>query len=142
MKAKTNTIKIFITSLVCAAILLSAHPVFAQSLVFCGRSTDTGDYKECKFEHLFELIYRISNYMIGMAGFVAIFFIVWGGVQMLLSGGNTSKVQEAKSTVWHAVLGLILTLLAYLIVGYVAGLLLPGGGGGDPLRSLMDYLSP
>lgn len=138
MKSKIKTI---ITSLICAAILLSAHPVFAQGFVFCGRRIDKGTpYEECKPEHLFELIYRIANYLISLAGLVAIFFIVWGGVRMLLSAGNTSAIQEAKSTIWHAILGLILTLMSYLIVGYVAGLILPGGGGGDPLRNLMEYL--
>jgi hypothetical protein len=141
-----NRFKKILLSVLMAAMLLSAHPVFAQGLVFCGlRSQDKAETTAvqegaCKFSDLFELVYRIVNYLIGMAGFVAIFFIVWGGIQMLLSAGNTTRIQTAKSTIWNAILGLVLTLMAYLIVGYVAGLLLPGGSAGDPLRNLIDFM--
>jgi ABC-type Fe3+ transport system permease subunit len=125
-------------------LLMVAQPVLAQnfSVVDCGRRNADGttpDANLCQWTDMFELAYRIVNYLIGMAGFVAIMFIVWGGLQMLLSAGNTSRVQEAKSTIWNAILGLVLTLLAYLIIGYVVRLLLPGVGG-DPIRGLMDFL--
>jgi hypothetical protein len=134
MKAKIKTILI-----ACAIMFLAAQPFLAQAqIVDCGRR-DQGPNGACEFSDLWEMVYRVVNYLIGMAGFVAIFFIVWGGVQMLLSGGNMTAVQEAKSTVWHAILGLILTLLAYLIVGYVAGLIF--GGTSDPTRLFREFLS-
>jgi hypothetical protein len=140
MKQKIKTI---IAGFICASVLLTAQPVFAQGFVFCGtRAEDVATTPElegeCKFSDLFELVYRIVNYLIAMAGFVAIFFVVWGGVRMLLSAGNTSAIQEAKSTIWHAILGLILTLLVYLIVGYVAGLVFEGVD--DPLRFMGEFL--
>jgi hypothetical protein len=142
-----KTLKTKLRAVIMAAVVLMlvAQPVMAQGLVPCGtRSEDnqqTGAQEgACEWSDLFELAYRIVNYLIGMAGFVAIMFIVWGGLQMLLSAGNTSKVQEAKSTVQNAILGLVLTLLAYLIVGYVAGLLLPGGSGGTPIERILEYL--
>lgn len=136
-------IKAIIGSLVCAAVILTAQPVFAQGFVFCGtRAEDDPSTPAlegaCEFSDLFELIYRVANYLIAMAGFVAIFFVVWGGVRMLLSAGNTTAIQEAKSTVQHAILGLILTLLVYLIVGYVAGLVFEGVD--DPLKFMGEFL--
>ena len=132
-----STIKGKISALAIAGFLMLtfAQPALAQ-IVDCGRTGQA----QCEWTDLFELAYRVVNYMIGMAGFVAVLFIVWGGVQMLLSAGNTTTVQEAKSTIKNAILGLVLTMLAYLIIGYVVGLLVPGVGGGDPLRNLMDYL--
>ncbi len=127
---------IFFASVV---LLLAAQPVLAQGIIPCGTRSGPSS-RPCEWSDLFEITYRVVNYLIGMAGFVAIFYIVWGGLQMLMSAGNTTRVQEAKSTVWNAVLGLVLTLLAYLIIGYVVSLFLPGGGAGNPITNIMDYL--
>lgn len=139
-------IKAIIAAGLCSLLLLTAYPASAQ-LVICGRKdqdpveTSGPQIQQggCQISDLFELLFIGVNYLIGMAGFVAIFFIVWGGMRMLLAAGNTSRIDDAKSTIKHAILGLILTMLAYLIVGYVAGLLLPGGGA-DPVRNLYEYL--
>jgi hypothetical protein len=58
---------------------------------------------------------------------------------MLLSAGNPTKIQEAKSTIFNAILGFVLVMLAYLIVGYVASLVLPDAA--DPLETLIDFFS-
>ena len=108
--------------------------VSAQGLVPCGVAPDD----PCQLSDLFSMIYLLVNFLIGMAALVSILFVVWGGVTMLLSAGNTSRVQEAKATIFNAIIGLVLTLLSYLIVSYVAGLFIPGAG--DPLQFLTTYL--
>ena len=137
-----------------AVLMLFAMPLIVDAqLVKCGTRgtgyetwTEPGTGREiknqpktpCKFEDLFELAYIIVNYLIGMAGLVAMFFIVWGGVQMLLSGGNSKIYDDAKATIFNALLGLVLTLMSYLIIGYVAGLIIPSA---DPLKDLFNFLS-
>jgi hypothetical protein len=129
MKSKINRIIIF-----SLALLLSAMPAFAD-LVFCGQKNGT----PCKFSDLVKLIYTGVNYLIGLAGLVAILYIVFGGMQMLLSAGNQAKVTEAKSTITYAITGLILVMLSYLIIGYVAALVFPDLGA-DPIKGLLQYL--
>lgn len=142
MKSKIN--KISFTAL---AFLLFAQPVFAQGFVFCGkRSQDDPNTPvvegACTLNDLWTLIFYGANFLIGMSGLVALFFVVWGGVRMMLSFGNPEAVKEGKSTITNALLGLVLVLLSYLIVGYVAELLLPGGGVGNPLQNLIRYVRP
>jgi ABC-type Fe3+ transport system permease subunit len=138
MKSKINKI-----ILVVIVLLLVAGPVSA-AFVFCGRSPGEGvpveQTEPCEISHLWILVFRMVNYLIGMSGLVSLAFIVWGGVRMMLSAGNPAAIQEGKATIWHALLGLVIVLLSYLIVGYVAELLLPGGSSGDPLRNLLDFI--
>jgi hypothetical protein len=128
MNAKTK--KIIIISI---ALLLAAPVVYAD-IVFCGGKTENA----CTFQDLFKLVYIVVNFLISGAGLAALLYVVIGGLQMLLSAGNPTKIQEAKSTIKNAILGLILVMLAYLIVGYFAGLILPNSA--DPINALRDFL--
>jgi hypothetical protein len=133
MKSKPS--KIILTSLV---LLLSAQVTFAQGFVFCGRR---GQNDPCEVSDLFVLVYYTVNFLIGMAGLVSLFYVVWGGMRMMFSNGNPANIQEGKDTIRNSLVGLILVFLSYLIVGYVAQMLLPGtGGSSDPLRNLIDYI--
>jgi uncharacterized membrane protein len=80
------------------------------------------------------MIYRVVNLLVSTAGLISILFIVIGGVQMLISGGDPGRVGEAKKTMFNAILGLIIVLISYIVVSYVAvitaGDLSPTG---DPL---------
>lgn len=129
MKSKINKIVI-----ACLAFLLVAAPASAD-FVFCGKRGS----EPCTINDLWSLVFLFANFLIGMAGFVALFFVVWGGVRMLLSAGNPASFKDGKDTVRNALLGLVVVFLSYLIVGYVAGLLLPNTSG-DPLRNLIDYV--
>jgi hypothetical protein len=130
MKSKIK--KIFLLSMI---LLLAAQPAFAD-IVFCGGRSDKA---ACTVQDLFALVYVIVNYLISMAGLIAVMFIVWGGLQMMLAGGDPGKITTAKQTIWHAILGLIIVLMVYLIIGYVAGLFLPNST--DPLRDLIKFVT-
>jgi hypothetical protein len=58
-------------------------------------------------------IYRFSLYI---GGFLALGAIVWGAIEWTTSGGNPSKLAEAKDRIMSAIYGLILLLAAYLIL--------------------------
>jgi hypothetical protein len=65
----------------------------------------------------FFIVY-IIEFLIGIAGLLAIAFIVIGGYQFIISGA-TEKRDEAKNTIMNAVLGLILAIVAWVIVNIV-----------------------
>jgi TRAP-type C4-dicarboxylate transport system permease small subunit len=58
---------------------------------------------------------------IGLAGLVAAAFIIYGGIQYSTSSGDASKVSKAKNTIMYAVIGLIVSALAFAIVNFVIG---------------------
>ena len=45
--------------------------------------------------------------------------LVYGGLRYILSGGDSKKVTDAKNTVLYAIIGLIISLLAFDIVNFV-----------------------
>ncbi|MBD3157131.1 hypothetical protein GF369_04870 [Candidatus Peregrinibacteria bacterium] len=63
------------------------------------------------------IVYFIE-FLIGIAGLVAIFFIVIGGYQLVISGANDQK-DAAKNTIKHALMGLVLVLVAWVVVNVV-----------------------
>ena len=63
----------------------------------------------------------ILNGIIGAASFVAVIFILIGGINYMTSAGDAGKVAKAKSTILYAVIGLIVCVLAFAIVNWAIG---------------------
>lgn len=67
--------------------------------------------------------------MMTVAILLALGFLIWGGISWITSEGDKTKLQSARNTVTLAIIGLILTLLAFTIVnviGFFFGLSLFG----------------
>jgi Type IV secretion system pilin len=63
-----------------------------------------------------EFIIRIINFALTVIGSIAVIILIIAGFQMMFSQGNQQKLDEAKDVVKYAVIGLIVTLLSYIIV--------------------------
>lgn len=68
------------------------------------------------------LVKNIVDVAIALAGTVAVFLIVWGGIQYIRSGGDPKQAEGAKHTITYAIIGLIVVLLAYFILSVVSQL--------------------
>lgn len=66
-----------------------------------------------------EIINRAIAYAIIIAGFLSVVFIFFGGISFILSGGQEDKIKQAVSTIRYAIIGLVITLLAVVIVGFI-----------------------
>jgi hypothetical protein len=66
-----------------------------------------------------EIINRGLAYAIIIAGFLSVIFIFVGGISFILSGGQEDKIKSAVSTIRYAIIGLIITILATVIIGTV-----------------------
>lgn len=64
----------------------------------------------------------ILSIVFTLAGLLAVVFIIIGGVKYTLSGGDASGIKSAKETITYAIIGLIVTLLAFGVVNYVTGI--------------------
>ena len=68
------------------------------------------------------LAYRVQqvvNVLLFLIGAVSVIMIILGGIRYVLSNGEASQIAAAKNTILYAVIGLIVSLLAYAIVGFV-----------------------
>ncbi len=69
-------------------------------------------------EDIIEVLFSQLFVWLGVA---AVVMIVFGGVQYILSSGDSNKVTTAKNTIKYAVIGLVLALLSFAIVKIIAG---------------------
>lgn len=72
---------------------------------------------------LTELINKGIAYAIIVAGFLSVVFIFIGGISFILSGGQEEKIKQAVSTIRYAIIGLIVTVLAVIIVNAVGNII-------------------
>jgi len=84
-----------------------------------------GDQKKAYFQSsnpIVDFILQILNFALRIIGSLAVIILIIGGFMMMVSQGNQQKVDEAKDIVKYAIIGLIVTFLAYIIVIFVQSL--------------------
>lgn len=67
-------------------------------------------------------INTVINILFYLAGALSIIFIIIGGLMYIFSAGNPDTAKKARTTIIYALVGLAVTVLAYLIVTVVLGL--------------------
>lgn len=67
-------------------------------------------------EGLFKTIVNILLFLIGA---ISVVMIIIGGIRYVVSGGDQSSVTGAKNTILYAVIGLLVSIMAYAIVNFV-----------------------
>ncbi len=60
------------------------------------------------------------NLLLYVIGILAVVMLIVGGFKYTTSSGDPGKVDEAKKTILYAVIGLIVAILAFAIVNFVA----------------------
>ena len=62
---------------------------------------------------------QITNVVLYIVGVIAVIMLIIGGIKYVVSGGDAKKVTDAKNTVLYAIIGLIISFLAFAIVNFV-----------------------
>lgn len=77
----------------------------------------------CSLCSVFELIKNIIDWLVGFVLAISVGFIVWSGISMMFSGGDSGAVSKAREMATTAVIGVALALGGWLIVGSLLGAL-------------------
>jgi|GEM_PF-1831845 hypothetical protein len=64
---------------------------------------------------ILKIMGNIGNLLFAIFMGVALLFLVWGGMQFVISGGDPTKVSEAKKRMIWAVIGVSIALLAAFV---------------------------
>lgn len=67
------------------------------------------------------LFSTIANILIFLVGAIAVIMLIWGGLQYVISAGDSKRVESAKSTILYAIIGIVIAILAFAIVSFVTG---------------------
>lgn len=66
---------------------------------------------------------RITTWLLGLVGFLAMLALVVGGIRMITAFGNEQGVEKAKEIIKWAVIGLVVVVLSYAVIRIVSGFL-------------------
>lgn len=61
----------------------------------------------------------ITNVMLFIIGAISVIMLIIGGIRYVVSGGDSTKVQDAKNTILYAIVGVVVAILAYAVVNFV-----------------------
>ncbi|MDZ7798819.1 MAG: pilin [Patescibacteria group bacterium] len=107
-------------ALITSSVLLLALPVtaLAQTSYSIG---DIGGEVGLGTADLRDTVVNIIQWVLGILALVAVVMIIIGGFQWMTAAGNEERIEKAKKVISAAVIGLIIVLLAWAIVIFVAG---------------------
>lgn len=81
----------------------------------------TGHPKLTKLEDLWLIAFPVLESAIKLAGYVAVGFVIWGGIRFIKSQGNPGEITAARDTIRDALIGLGICVSAVAIVQFLAG---------------------
>lgn len=61
----------------------------------------------------------IVKFLISLSGTTSIIFIIIGGIKIVTASGDEKKLASAQSTILYAIIGLVVTILALVMVNIV-----------------------
>ncbi len=93
-------------------------------IVPCGRAGQD----PCELCHLFELASNVVQFLLQFALVIAPVFILIGGIMILASAGVPDRVALGKRIITSAVIGVIIALGAWAILGTLFNALIGGPG--------------
>jgi len=73
-----------------------------------------------KLSDIYTLIGNVIKILLSFVGMLSVIFIVVGGFMYVLSTGDPSRIQRAKSIVQNAIIGLIISLVSFAAVTFIA----------------------
>ena len=69
-----------------------------------------------------DLIADIVNTLLFIVGALSVVMVIVGGIFYAISTGDAGKVARAKNTITYAIVGLVVSFLAYAIINWVFNL--------------------
>lgn len=96
------------------------------NLLFLAKLAPDCSGSGCTWCDLFQLGQNIINFLIEISSVLAIAFIIYGGLIMMLNSGNPSKLKESQGIIFSAIMGVVILLSAWVILNTFFNLLTGG----------------
>jgi len=72
------------------------------------------------------LVFQIIQIALWVVGMLAVLFLIVGGYRYITASGNEEQVEGAKQTIFHAIIGLAIVIMSFVIVRIIANALISG----------------
>lgn len=120
MKQRLKSFAIILGLLMGVTSVMLPAPVGAIN-VFSGACQGNSNAEVCKAKNdsINPLVQTIINTLLFAVGIIAVIMIIVGGIRYVTSNGDSGQIASAKNTIMYAVIGLIVSLMAFAIVNFV-----------------------
>lgn len=78
------------------------------------------------------LITVILQWVLGLAGLVAVIMLIIGGFLYMTAGGNDDRMKKAKKYIYRSLIGLVIVIVAFVIVSVISNAATGLGQTGTP----------
>ncbi len=92
-------------------MLLTAGSAFATGIAINQADLPTGFFNDPN-----QLITNLVNIAFVIAVILVFFYLIWGGIEWITSGGEKGKTESARNKITAAVIGLIILAAAFAIL--------------------------
>lgn len=75
---------------------------------------------------LTEILLSVIQWFLFVAGFLAVLYLIYGGILYVTAGGDTEKATKGRTTIINAVIGIVIILVAFVIVRTVINATISG----------------
>lgn len=103
---RTLSLAIILFSIFAPVFFANAIPITNPSNAFADR-----DIKE--------ILVRVVWYAASFVGILGIIFLVWGGILYVTAAGDDNQIEQAKSTIKFAIIGVFAAGIAYAAVKFI-----------------------
>ncbi len=118
---KTHMKKFAKLAMIAGAVMAVATPVAVMAQDATPFSIESLQTKTgLKDTDLKKAVLNTLNLVLGLLTLVAVIMVIFGGFIWLTAAGNEEKVERAKKVISAAVIGLIIVLLSWAVVIFVA----------------------
>ena len=124
-----------IASLIAPSLMLPNSVVYADAKDQIQKgigATGAGSSGSPKLETIIANIIQTMFFIIGV---LAVIVIIYSGFLFIVASGNPQTIQKAIRSIVYAVVGLVVAIMAYAIVGFVVNTFQGGSGGGSGSNS-------
>ncbi len=67
------------------------------------------------------IVAAVIEILLRVAAIIAVIIIIIGGIQFIISQGDPNQTKKARDTIINAVIGLVISISASIVVTFVAG---------------------
>lgn len=105
------------------AIVMSANVIMSSIRIALISNGNIGNCASSNCVDPNTMVTNVIQWVIGVAGVVAVIFVIYGGISYTTSAGDPSKLQKAKTTITYALIGLAIVALAEVITAFVSNMI-------------------
>ena len=118
--------------------LLQAGPAYAEDICARAGANFSGLCKIRIESNSGGIVGTIIQVLLILGILIALFFLIYGGIKWMTSGGERAKIDSARSTIINALIGLVIALCAFAIINLVIYFVIGGSTSDLSIPRLID----